>query len=63
LKPDDGGDTVSFDDMDRFNAWDFETYQQVLSKLKVGRQKKWWLKYVHDKKRLSLVILINDQIF
>lgn len=52
----------AFDDMDRFNAWDFETqYKQILSKLKLDDLK---LKVIKlsggQKKRLSLaIILIN----
>lgn len=52
----------AFDDMDRFNAWDFETqYKQILSKLKLEDLK---LKVKNlsggQKKRLSLaIILIN----
>ena len=52
----------AFDDMDRYNAWDFETqYKQILSKLKLDDLK---LKVKNlsggQKKRLSLaIILIN----
>ena len=52
----------AFDDMDRYNAWDFETqYKQILSKLKLEDLK---LKVKNlsggQKKRLSLaIILIN----
>jgi ABC transport system ATP-binding/permease protein len=53
---------VAFDEMDRFNAWDFETqFKQILSKLKLDDLK---LKVKSlsggQKKRLSLaIILIN----
>ena len=52
----------AFDDMDRFNAWDFETqYKQILSKLKLDDLKLKVNKLSGgQKKRLSLaIILIN----
>jgi ATP-binding cassette subfamily F protein uup len=52
----------AFDDMDRFNAWDFETqYKQILSKLKLDDLKIKVKKLSGgQKKRLSLaIILIN----
>ena len=52
----------AFDDMDRFNAWDFETqYKQILSKLKLDDLKLKVKKLSGgQKKRLSLaIILIN----
>ena len=52
----------AFDDMDRFNAWDFETqYKQILSKLKLENLKIKVKKLSGgQKKRLSLaIILIN----
>ena len=52
----------AFDDMDRFNAWDFETqYKQILSKLKLEDLKLKVNKLSGgQKKRLSLaIILIN----
>ncbi len=52
----------AFDDMDRFNAWDFETqYKQILSKLKLEDLKIKVKKLSGgQKKRLSLaIILIN----
>jgi len=52
----------AFDDMDRFNAWDFETqYKQILSKLKLDDLKLRVKKLSGgQKKRLSLaIILIN----
>ncbi|CAM4418050.1 ABC-F family ATP-binding cassette domain-containing protein [Flavobacterium terrigena] len=52
----------AFDDMDRFNAWDFETqYKQILSKLKLEDLKLKVKKLSGgQKKRLSLaIILIN----
>ncbi len=52
----------AFDDMDRFNAWDFETqYKQILSKLKLDDLKLRVNKLSGgQKKRLSLaIILIN----
>jgi ATP-binding cassette subfamily F protein uup len=59
--PDDGDAyQLAFDDMDRFNAWDFETqFQQVLSKLKL-EDKKMVVKNMSggQKKRLSLAIIL-----
>ncbi|MBP6126749.1 ABC-F family ATP-binding cassette domain-containing protein [Flavobacterium sp.] len=52
----------AFDDMDRYNAWDFETqYKQILSKLKLDDLKLKVKKLSGgQKKRLSLaIILIN----
>ena len=52
----------AFDDMDRFNAWDFETqYKQILTKLKLDDLKLRVKKLSGgQKKRLSLaIILIN----
>jgi ABC transport system ATP-binding/permease protein len=52
----------AFDDMDRYNAWDFETqYKQILSKLKLDELKLKVKKLSGgQKKRLSLaIILIN----
>ena len=52
----------AFDDMDRFNAWDFETqYKQILTKLKLDDLKLKVKKLSGgQKKRLSLaIILIN----
>jgi ATP-binding cassette subfamily F protein uup len=52
----------AFDDMDRYNAWDFETqYKQILSKLKLDDLKVKVKKLSGgQKKRLSLaIILIN----
>ena len=52
----------TFDDMDRYNAWDFETqYKQILSKLKLDDLKLKVKKLSGgQKKRLSLaIILIN----
>lgn len=51
---------LAFDDMDRFNAWDFETqFQQILSKLKL-EDKKMVVKNMSggQKKRLSLAIIL-----
>ena len=65
LNPDASGEEkyqLAFDEMDRFNAWDFETqFKQILSKLKLDDLK---LKIKSlsggQKKRLSLaIILIN----
>ena len=65
LNPDTSGEEkyqLAFDEMDRYNAWDFETqFKQILSKLKLDDLK---LKVKSlsggQKKRLSLaIILIN----
>jgi ATP-binding cassette subfamily F protein uup len=51
---------LAFDDMDRFEAWDFETqFQQILSKLKLEDQKM-VVKNMSggQKKRLSLAIIL-----